>query len=111
MSASLPGHRCPGFAAIRDGRHVLTKAGPNPAPARLPPLLIIAGLQRGAGLPIFGKSSAEPPSAKNTRIDFQFDRAAFDLRILPFSIPYPVPFRLIGDEGKVQPVALSRAAR
>lgn len=35
------------------------------------------------------------------RIDFQFDTAAFDLRALPFKIPYPVPFKLFGDETKV----------
>lgn len=35
------------------------------------------------------------------RIDFQFDNAAFHFRFLPFTIPYPVPFRLLGDETKV----------
>jgi PAP_fibrillin len=34
------------------------------------------------------------------RIDFQFDRAAFDFKALPFKIPYPVPFKLFGDETK-----------
>mmetsp|Transcript_21503 Transcript_21503/g.51297 ORF Transcript_21503/g.51297 Transcript_21503/m.51297 type:complete len:432 (-) Transcript_21503:202-1497(-) len=56
--------------------------------------------RRGAGFPLLGKSSTEPPSAPNTRIDFQFDRAAFNFNRLPFKIPYPVPFRLVGDEGK-----------
>lgn len=32
------------------------------------------------------------------RIDFQFDEAGFDFKALPFNIPYPVPFRLFGDE-------------
>jgi len=56
--------------------------------------------RRGAGLPFLGKSSTYPPSRPNQRIDFQFDRAAFNFYRLPFQIPYPVPFRLVGDEGK-----------
>ncbi|XP_017983555.1 PREDICTED: probable plastid-lipid-associated protein 12, chloroplastic isoform X2 [Theobroma cacao] len=35
-----------------------------------------------------------------TRIIFQFDRAAFSFKFLPFKVPYPVPFRLLGDEAK-----------
>ena len=38
---------------------------------------------------------------QNLRIDFQFDRAAFDFKKLPIKIPYPVPFKLLGDETKV----------
>ncbi len=38
---------------------------------------------------------------QDMRIDFQFDRAAFDFRFLPFKVPYPVPFKLLGDETKV----------
>ena len=38
---------------------------------------------------------------QDMRIDFQFDRAAFDFKILPFKVPYPVPFKLLGDETKV----------
>ncbi|XP_072984228.1 probable plastid-lipid-associated protein 12, chloroplastic isoform X1 [Typha latifolia] len=34
------------------------------------------------------------------RILFQFDRAAFSFRFLPFKVPYPVPFKLLGDEAK-----------
>lgn len=34
------------------------------------------------------------------RILFQFDRAAFSFNFLPFKVPYPVPFRLLGDEAK-----------
>uniref|UniRef100_A0A803PX55 Plastid lipid-associated protein/fibrillin conserved domain-containing protein n=1 Tax=Cannabis sativa TaxID=3483 RepID=A0A803PX55_CANSA len=34
------------------------------------------------------------------RILFQFDRAAFSFKFLPFKFPYPVPFRLLGDEAK-----------
>ncbi|XP_060667671.1 probable plastid-lipid-associated protein 12, chloroplastic isoform X2 [Ziziphus jujuba] len=34
------------------------------------------------------------------RILFQFDRAAFSFKFLPLKVPYPVPFRLLGDEAK-----------
>ncbi|KAI9196954.1 hypothetical protein LWI28_028501 [Acer negundo] len=34
------------------------------------------------------------------RILFRFDRAAFSIKFLPFKVPYPVPFRLLGDEAK-----------
>ncbi|KAJ4840396.1 putative plastid-lipid-associated protein 12, chloroplastic [Turnera subulata] len=34
------------------------------------------------------------------RILFRFDRAAFAFKFLPFKVPYPVPFRLLGDEAK-----------
>ncbi|XP_022987046.1 probable plastid-lipid-associated protein 12, chloroplastic isoform X2 [Cucurbita maxima] len=34
------------------------------------------------------------------RILFQFDKAAFSFKFLPFKVPYPVPFRLLGDEAK-----------
>lgn len=34
------------------------------------------------------------------RILFQFDKAAFSINFLPFKVPYPVPFRLLGDEAK-----------
>ncbi|EOA40584.1 hypothetical protein CARUB_v10009312mg [Capsella rubella] len=34
------------------------------------------------------------------RVLFRFDRAAFSLKFLPFKVPYPVPFRLLGDEAK-----------
>jgi hypothetical protein len=40
------------------------------------------------------------------RIDFQFDRAAFYFTKLPFTIPYPVPFRILGDERKVRGVGV-----
>ncbi len=57
--------------------------------------------RQGAGLALFGKSSNTPASRKDGRIDFQFDRAAFTFKFLPFTLPYPVPFRLLGDECKV----------
>jgi hypothetical protein len=44
------------------------------------------------------------------RIDFQFDRAAFYFTKLPFTIPYPVPFRILGDERKVRGVGGQREA-
>ncbi|BDA41845.1 probable plastid-lipid-associated protein 12, chloroplasti [Coccomyxa sp. Obi] len=56
--------------------------------------------RKGKGLPIFGKSKTDPPVKKDMRIDFQFDRAAFDFKFLPFKVPYPVPFKLLGDETK-----------
>lgn len=34
------------------------------------------------------------------RILFRFDKAAFSLKFLPFKVPYPVPFKLLGDEAK-----------
>jgi len=52
------------------------------------------------GLYPFGKSISTPPSRANMRLDFQFDQAAFAFENLPFKIPYPVPFRILGDEAK-----------
>ncbi|KAJ9558976.1 hypothetical protein OSB04_013590 [Centaurea solstitialis] len=34
------------------------------------------------------------------RILFRFDKAAFAFKFLPFKVPYPVPFKLLGDEAK-----------
>jgi hypothetical protein len=58
--------------------------------------------RRGAGLPfgLLGTSSSEPPAAPDMRVDFAFDRAAFYFRALPVTLPYPVPFKLLGDERK-----------
>lgn len=39
--------------------------------------------------------------AQDMRIDFQFSKGAFDFSFLPFTIPYPVPFKALGDETKV----------
>lgn len=53
------------------------------------------------GLNLFGVSeTAVPSSDPDARIDFQFVDAGFDLSLLPFRLPYPVPFRLLGDEVK-----------
>ena len=54
------------------------------------------------GLSFLGKSSSEPPKGRDTRIDFQFTRAGFVFNILDsflLKFPYPVPFRLLRDEG------------
>lgn len=56
--------------------------------------------RQGAGLSLFGKSSTYPPARPNSRIDFQFTLGTFHFSFLPFPIPYPVPFRLLGDETK-----------
>lgn len=47
------------------------------------------------GIPLLRLIERKDPSA---RIDFQFDEAGFDFKALPFTIPYPVPFRWLGDE-------------
>jgi hypothetical protein len=58
--------------------------------------------RRGSGLPfgILGVSATTSPARPNLRVDFQFDNAAFYFNFLPFTLPYPVPFRLLGDERK-----------
>uniref|UniRef100_M8ARJ7 Putative plastid-lipid-associated protein 12, chloroplastic n=1 Tax=Aegilops tauschii TaxID=37682 RepID=M8ARJ7_AEGTA len=43
---------------------------------------------------------AEATINDGKRILFRFDRAAFAFKFLPFKVPYPVPFRLLGDEAK-----------
>mmetsp|Transcript_27375 Transcript_27375/g.45764 ORF Transcript_27375/g.45764 Transcript_27375/m.45764 type:complete len:298 (+) Transcript_27375:128-1021(+) len=46
-------------------------------------------------------SAAASRSPDNMRrIDFAFDLAYFEFKILPFRIPYPVPFKLLGNEAK-----------
>ncbi|XP_002528121.2 probable plastid-lipid-associated protein 12, chloroplastic [Ricinus communis] len=51
---------------------------------------------------VIGELKVEAAAAieNGKRIIFRFDRAAFSLRFLPFKVPYPVPFRLLGDEAK-----------
>ncbi|KAK9941343.1 hypothetical protein M0R45_017949 [Rubus argutus] len=44
------------------------------------------------------KVEAEASIKDGKRILFRFDRAAFSFKFLPFKVPYPVPFRLLGDE-------------
>jgi hypothetical protein len=52
------------------------------------------------GLNIFGISSSRAPRDPSERIDFAFQEAGFEFTNLPFSVPYPVPFKLLGDEAK-----------
>lgn len=65
-------------------------------------LVVCTHRRQGEGLALFGKSFNYPPARPNSRIDFAFDKAAFYFKFLPFTIPYPVPFRLLGDETKVR---------
>ncbi|XP_062186951.1 probable plastid-lipid-associated protein 12, chloroplastic isoform X1 [Phragmites australis] len=46
------------------------------------------------------KVEAQATIEDGKRILFRFDRAAFTFKFLPFKVPYPVPFRLLGDEAK-----------
>ena len=52
------------------------------------------------GMNIFGVSKSNPPRNPEERIDFAFQEAQFEFRNFPFTIPYPVPFKLLGDEAK-----------
>ncbi|GJP31865.1 hypothetical protein CLOM_g15489 [Closterium sp. NIES-68] len=46
------------------------------------------------------KVEAAASVASPSRVAFRFDRAAFQLAFWPYRVPYPVPFRLLGDEAK-----------
>ncbi|XP_030447911.1 probable plastid-lipid-associated protein 12, chloroplastic [Syzygium oleosum] len=46
------------------------------------------------------KVEAAASISDGIKILFRFDRAAFSFKFLPFKVPYPVPFRLLGDEAK-----------
>ncbi|KAH6812958.1 Plastid-lipid associated protein PAP / fibrillin family protein [Perilla frutescens var. frutescens] len=46
------------------------------------------------------KVEAVASTKDGNRILFRFDRASFSFKFLPFKLPYPVPFRLLGDEVK-----------
>jgi len=54
------------------------------------------------GFAPFGSSSSAPPRDDYERIDFAFQEARFERSDFPPSvgIPYPVPFKLLGDEAK-----------
>ena len=54
------------------------------------------------GFSPFGKSfSASQPRRPSERIDFAFQEALFEfVKPVRFTIPYPVPFKLLGDEAK-----------
>ena len=45
-------------------------------------------------------ASASTPAPSRQRIDFAFESGEFSFKSLPFKIPYPVPFKLLGDEAK-----------
>ena len=46
------------------------------------------------------RASASTPAVSRQRIDFAFEMGEFSFKALPFRIPYPVPFALLGDEAK-----------
>ncbi len=46
--------------------------------------------------------SAHVLALQDMRVDFQFSKGSFDFRFLPFTIPYPVPFKALGDETKAR---------
>ncbi|KAJ8760150.1 hypothetical protein K2173_011006 [Erythroxylum novogranatense] len=46
------------------------------------------------------KVEAAASVANGRRILFRFDRGIFSFKFLPFKVPYPVPFKLLGDEVK-----------
>ncbi|XP_030512632.1 probable plastid-lipid-associated protein 12, chloroplastic [Rhodamnia argentea] len=46
------------------------------------------------------KVEAAASVSDGKRILFRFDKAAFSFKFIPFKVPYPVPFRLLGDEAK-----------
>ena len=52
------------------------------------------------GLNIFGISNSSPPLRPSDRIDFAFQDARFEFPDSNKFIPYPVPFKLLGDESK-----------
>lgn len=49
---------------------------------------------------VFQSEQAAASIKDGKRILFRFDRAAFSFKFLPFKVPYPVPFKLLGDEAK-----------
>ena len=52
------------------------------------------------GMNLFGVSSSTEPRDPTERIDFAFQEALFESKDFPIKIPYPVPFKLLGDEAK-----------
>jgi len=52
------------------------------------------------GLAPFGISSSDPPRSPLERIDFSFQEARLEIKGTKFTVPYPVPFKLLGDEAK-----------
>ena len=60
----------------------------------------IIGFSTYLGFGCFVLGQAEASIKDGKRILFRFDKAAFSFKFLPFKVPYPVPFRLLGDEAK-----------
>ena len=52
------------------------------------------------GLAPFGVSSSAPPRSPTERIDFSFQEARLEIKGSQIVLPYPVPFKLLGDEAK-----------
>ena len=52
------------------------------------------------GLAPFGVSSSAPPRTPSERIDFSFQEARLEIKGSQIVLPYPVPFKLLGDEAK-----------
>ena len=52
------------------------------------------------GLAPFGKSSSAAPRSPLERIDFAFQEARLEIKGQKLTVPYPVPFKLLGDEAK-----------
>ena len=52
------------------------------------------------GINLFGVSSSKAPRDPTERIDFAFQEALFEAKDSLLTIPYPVPFKLLGDEAK-----------
>jgi hypothetical protein len=52
------------------------------------------------GLAPFGVSSSTPPRSPLERINFSFQEARLEIKGSKLTIPYPVPFKLLGDEAK-----------
>ncbi|KAL2996574.1 hypothetical protein AAZX31_10G279600 [Glycine max] len=81
--------------AVERAVQVLERLGGVPDPVRLQFHRILIVL-----LPSFFSNMAAASIEDGKRILFRFDRAAFSFKFLPFKVPYPVPFRLLGDEAK-----------
>ncbi|XP_019428989.1 PREDICTED: probable plastid-lipid-associated protein 12, chloroplastic isoform X3 [Lupinus angustifolius] len=86
--------------AVERAVQVLERLGgvPNPTDSNLIEgrWQLIFTTRPGTASPIQAAASIED----GKRILFRFDRAAFSFKFLPFKVPYPVPFKLLGDEAK-----------
>ncbi|XP_020235337.1 probable plastid-lipid-associated protein 12, chloroplastic isoform X4 [Cajanus cajan] len=86
--------------AIERAVQVLERLGGVPDPTKSNLIegrwQLIFTTRPGTASPIQAAASIED----GKRILFRFDRAAFSFKFLPFKVPYPVPFKLLGDEAK-----------